>query len=408
MNNKNYQSMKDPNLFNRRDFLKIGGLATAVVGSGLILGNPTAWANNKISSVQDKKPKTNIDDIMKIPRVENSLPGKFPGKVVEVFDNKAVVDDKFDKKVISKMFIKGLTKLTGKNQKESFKMLFTKDDIVGIKVNPVGPNLISTRIETVQAIIDWLASNGMKKNNIIIWDRFDYMLKDAGYTKENFPGVQIMGLQTMDEAAAEGKSQDDSKWLDKDGKHISEGNFDKDVFYFADVDAPKDKPYLNQHVFNEKNSYFGKLLTKTLTKIINVPAFKNTGNGISMATKSIGYGAICNTGRLHKPLFFDVCTEVFAFPAVRDKLVLNVTDALKAQYDGGPDANAKFIYTNNTLFFATDPFALDYTCHHILVKKRKEMQVKVNEHPIYTDYFKYAQKLGLGITDPEKIQHIKA
>ena len=42
----------------------------------------------------------------------------------------------------------------------------------------------------------------MKKNNIVIWDRFDYMLTDAGYTEERFPGIAIQGLQTMDEDAA--------------------------------------------------------------------------------------------------------------------------------------------------------------------------------------------------------------
>ena len=94
-----------------------------------------------------------------------------------------------------------------------------------------------------------------------------------------------------------------------------------------------------------------------------------------MATKNIGYGAICNTGRLHRPLFLAVCTEVLAFPGVRDKLVLNITDGLVGQYDGGPMPNASFTYSYNTLFFATDPFALDMTCHNLMVTKRKEMQV---------------------------------
>ncbi|MCK7468572.1 MAG: hypothetical protein MZU91_11030 [Desulfosudis oleivorans] len=112
-------------------------------------------------------------------------------------------------------------------------------------------------------------------------------------------------------------------------RHVSEPNFDQEVFYWADVEGPKDLPYLNQHVFNGKHSYFGKLLTKKLTKIINLPVFKNTGNAISMATKNIGYGAVCNTNRLHQPLFLDVCVEVPAFWPVRDKMVLNVTDGLR-------------------------------------------------------------------------------
>ena len=126
-----------------------------------------------------------------------------------------------------------------------------------------------------------------------------------------------------------------------------------------------------------------------------------------MATKNIGYGAICNTNRLHKPLFFDVCTEVHAFPVIRDKLVLNITDGLRAQYEGGPMPAAKFTYLYNTLFFATDPFALDMICHNLLVEKRRSMGIKTNTHPIYTEYLRYAQRLGLGIADPKKIEHLK-
>jgi len=184
-------------------------------------------------------------------------------------------------------------------------------------------------------------------------------------------------------------------------------NFDMDMYYWVDVEAPKTNKYLNQHVFNGKYSYFGKLVTKKLTKIINVPVFKNTGNGISMATKNIGYAAVCNTNRLHRPLFFDVCTEVCTFPAIRDKMVLNITDGLKGQYDGGPSAAAQFIYNCNKLFFATDPFALDFVCHNQMVEKRKQEGVNVNEHPRWTEYLRYAEKLGLGIADPQKIKHIK-
>lgn len=185
-------------------------------------------------------------------------------------------------------------------------------------------------------------------------------------------------------------------------------NFDLDRYYFADVEAPKDKPYLNQHVFNGKYSYFGKLLTKKLTKIINVPVFKNTGNGVSMATKNLGYGSVCNTNRLHQPLFFDVCTEVLAFPVLREKLVLNVTDGLRAQYDGGPGPLARATWFLNTLYFASDPFALDMTCHNLIVEKRKAMNVPVNEHPKYSEYLRYAQRLGLGVADPARISFIQA
>jgi hypothetical protein len=469
MKDKSYRSMKSSLDLNRRDFLRIGG----ALGIGLLLGTPSVWAQEKQQVTPPARVKTNIGDALKVPKSKHSLPGPFPGRVVEVHDSKAMVNDKSVSEVVRTMFEKGVERLTGENLKKSFRLFFEKGDVVGIKVNPVGAGLINTRLEVVDATVDWLAKNGIEPGSIVIWDRYDFMLKEAGFTPERYPGIDIVGLQTMGEIEGESegkgkdkdKSEDESKgkgkgeaegkieggenkrgdkregrtegaenkrsdkgegkssvegtgedngkregtsiWLDKDGNHVSAVNFDMDVYYWADVEGPKDKAYLNQHVFNGKYSYFGKLLTQRLTKIINIPVFKNTGNGISMATKNLGYGSICNTNRLHNPLFFDVCTEVLAFPVIRDKLVLNITDGLRAQYDGGPMPVAEFAYPFNTLFFATDPFALDMTCHRLMVEKRKSMHVKVNEHPIFTDYLRYAQRLGLGIADPEKIEHIK-
>jgi len=406
MKKKGYRSLELDSRLQRRDFLKIGG--GSLLGAGLLLGRPPLFGQENAKPAPPAKPKTNIDDALAVPRTKNSLPGLFPGKVVAVHDEKAMNESGVDGAVVAEMFEKGMHALTGKSMAKSAKLFFNKNDIIGIKVNPVGAGLIATRLEVVDAVIDWLKRGGIPAQNIVIWDRFDTMLADAGFTAARYPGIRIEGLQTMDEAAAEGKSQDDSRWLGQDGRHVSEKNFDLDAYYFADIDAPQDKPYLNQHVFNGKYSYFGKLLTKTLTKIINIPVFKNTGNGISMATKNLGYGAICNTNRLHRPLFFDVCTEVLAFPAVRDKLALNITDGLRAQYDGGPGPLAQATWFMNTLFFASDPIALDMTCHNLIVQKRKAMSVTVNEHPKYSEYLRYAERLGLGIADPAKISFIQA
>jgi hypothetical protein len=304
------------------------------------------------------------------------------------------------------MVARGITTLTGKPMKESFGLLIDPRDVVGIKVNPVGPPLINTRPEVVDAVITWLVDNGIKRSNIVIWDRFDYMLKDAGFTKERFPGIGLEGLQTMDEEG--------NRWRGADGNHVSIDNFDKDAFYFAKGIVGKgvkgykdDEFYLNQHVFNGEYSYFGKLLTRKLTRIINVAAYKNTGASISMATKNMGYGSVCNTGRLHAPLSLKVNTEVLASPVLRDKLALNITDGLRAQYDGGPDKNAQFVYDNHSLYFATDPFALDMACHQELAAKRAEQGVKAGDNPRYTEYLRYAQTLGLGVVAPDKLTVVK-
>jgi hypothetical protein len=401
-----YISMDSVWKMHRREFLQVLGTGTAVAG-GLVLGVPTDAQEATPTPTPPPPVETNIAEFMKVAKGPHAIPGPFPGRVVQVTDKRSLDGDAVNGAVVAAMFAQGITKLTGRSMKRSFKLFFTRDDVVGIKVNPVGAPHISTKPELTQAVIDWLLDNGLPRKNIVIWDRFTPMMPPAGYTPERFPGIAVEGLQTMDENG--------SSWRGADGKHVSTDAFDQGVYYFAKGIVGKnvrgykdDEFYENQHVFTGEYSYFGKLVTQRLTKIINLAAYKNTGNGISMATKNLGYAAICNTGRLHAPLFFRVCTEVLAAPAVRDKLVLNVTDGLRAQYDGGPDVNEQFLYPNHALYFATDPFALDMVCHRELVAKRKAMGVTVNEHPRFTEYLRYAQELGLGVADPKRIEYVLA
>ena len=403
MKTAGYGSMHRWWFMRRREFLRL----SAIAGSGVVLGVPAF--GDQTDAEQPAKPRTNIDDVKDLPRTATSLPGPHPGRVVTVHDAAVGSGGAPVAEAVAAMFNRGLAALTGKDPQASVAALaIGPDDIVGIKVNPVGPGLISTHHGLVEAIIAWLEQGGLPRRNIVIWDRFESMLADAGFTSDRYPGVRIEALQIIDESAFGEGNTDTSGYLDADGRHRSHDRFDPDVVYWADCEAPQDPNYLNQHVFADKRSPFGKLVTRDLTRIINVPVFKNTGNGISMATKNLGYGAIANTGRLHRPLFFDVCTEVLAFPAIRDKLVLNVTDGLRGQYDGGPGANAAFIFDHHTLYLATDPFALDMVCHGLLVQKRKEMGVEVNEHPRFTEYLRYGERLGLGIADPARIEVVQA
>jgi len=401
MNKRRYRPMSGPCHVSRREFVRTVGTCSVAAG-GLVLGVPAFGEQGTPPPAVE----TNIADFMKVPKGRYAIPGPFPGKVVKVTDARSLVQDRIDGRVVAEMVQKGITNLTGKSMKDSFKLFFEKSDVVGIKVNPVGPPLIHTHEELAEAVIRWLVDNGLPPGNIVIWDRFDYMLADAGYTPARFPGVRIEGLQTMDEKG--------NNWRGKDGNHLSISNFDRDAFYFVkgapwqgDRNQKDEESYLNQHVFNGEYSYFGKLLTQRLTKVINLAAYKNTGSGISMATKNLGFGSLCNTGRLHAPLFFKVNTEVIAAPVVRDKLVLNITDGVRGQYDGGPDKNAQFVYPNQSLYFATDPFALDMVCHNELVAKRKAMGVNTNENPRFTEYLRYAESLGLGVANVAKIRVVR-
>ena len=402
MPDKTYDSLHVSHPLSRRTLLRAAG---AVAAGGVVLGAPgPSWAG---VSAAEPEVETNLDEYMAVPRGPHAIPGPHPGKVVKVHDPACLVENAIDAAAVQAMVGRGITALTGQDLPASFASLFTPQDVVGIKVNPVGPPLISVKHEVVQALVTWLEEGGVTRDRIVIWDRFEGMLAEAGFTAERYPGVKIVGLQSDLEG--------DTPFVDAHGKHVSDVNFDRAASYRATgVEGGAGgyhetaDSYLRQHVVAGEHSFFAKLVTTNLTKLINVAAFKNTGNGVSMATKNLGYGAINNTGRLHSPLFFRVCTEVCAAPWIRDKLVLNILDGIRGQYDGGPMMNEQFVYPLRTLYLATDPFALDMVGHRDLLEKRKAEGVTVNEHPRFTDYLRQGEQLGLGVADPGRIQVVEA
>lgn len=386
------------NQLNRREFINVSG------GTALGVGMASMFSMHALADDKKKppaKPKTNFDKVKEIPRTEFSLPGLYPGKVSEVTNSKIWTknENEADFEMVRAMLKAGMEDLTGKKGADAWRLFVNENDIIGLKVNPVGGDLISTRHELMKAVIEELLAAGIPKKNLIIWDRCAEMLTMGGYTKERYPDIALESMHVIDLKGG-------NSWKDKNGKHVSISEFDMDVFYWADILGPDDDNYLNQNVFNGKESYFGKLVTQKLTKIINLPVLKNSGNGVSMASKNLGYAAVVNTNRLHKPLGYDVNVEVLGFPCLRDKMVLNILDGLKGQYEGGPMPNAKYIYNANKLLIATDPYAQDYVGYKEMLAKRKaDTSVKVNESPRYTGYLKYAEKVGLGVTDPAKIKH---
>ena len=80
---------------------------------------------------------------------------------------------------------------------------------------------------------------------------------------------------------------------------------------------------------------------------------------------------------------------------------------------GGPFAHPQFVWENHTLYFATDPVALDHICWEVIDAKRVSagMQTLTEAAPDKTDHFVHMQPehieiagaLGLGVWDRKKI-----
>jgi len=381
----------------RRGFFKLaalGGLGASII-SPMMLKSSIA----KTITGDDDKTKTNIDDVLKYPRNENSIPGKYPGKVAHVNNPKSVVDEKPQEEEAYKMLKEGMFALTGeKNLKKAWGQFVKPDEIIGLKVNPVAGKPLSTSHAVTKSIVKQLQEAGVPKENIVIWDRRLMQLHETGYTEENYPGIKITGTEQQD---AEGG------FYDKDGVLYGEKMIDKEWYYWADCEEEYDAYTLPYMVNSGKYSYFSKICTQEIDKIINVPILKNAGPTVTLCMKNLAYGAITNTGRLHKPLWSETCAEVCAFPPIRDKLVLNIVDGLRGCYEGGPGANPQFIYNFNTMLIGTDPVAVDRIGYDIVLAKRIEEGVQEEESPNGIKYMEMAEKLELGVSDPEKIKRIE-
>ena len=95
------------------------------------------------------------------------------------------------------------------------------------------------------------------------------------------------------------------------------------------------------------------------------------------------------------------------------KRQLHVLDGIKGLYHGGPGARPQFVWEHKTLYFATDPVALDKTGWKVIDAQR----AKVGRLPIATakpdkdsrwlnmqvEHIEIAGALGLGVYDDRKI-----
>lgn len=372
----------------RREFCRhaaIAGTALTVLGS------------QSLAQVQapPQKPATNGAEAMKHPRVATSMPGAYPGAVQQVSHAGSLRDGVPDPAVLDAMVTHALVGLTGAATVDAAWRRFVQpDDVIGLKVNPVAGKLLSTSPEIVEVVIRQLEHAGIPRDHIVIWDRREFEMTEVGFTTERFPGIRIVGTERKDTAGS---------FTDAAGVLYSEAMIDREWFYWADCEEKYDAETLPYMVNEGKHSYFSRLVTKDLTKIINMPILKNAGASVTLCLKNLAYGAISNTGRLHKQLWAETCAEVPAFPPLRDKVVLNIVDGIRGCYNGGPAANPQFFTDFKTILVGTDPVAVDRVGYDIVIKKRIEEKVQKEDTPRGRAFLTLAEKMGLGTADMEKI-----
>jgi hypothetical protein len=373
------------------------------------------------------------------------MPGPFPGRVIEVNHPASVGTaqkngyTERNRDAIKTMLARGMTELVGSDDAvQAWRRFFAPGDRVGIKVVPVGkPDSISS-YEVVLEVIDALVSAGVRKSDILVFERYKNELLSCNYPQMLPDGVHW-------EAASVG--YDDAQ-LEIDGQlpgkpaedHVS--GYDPDVYrelaYCLPEHDPKDDRRFRSHL--------SVIVSRRIDKFISIPVLKDhRSSGVTLALKNLSHGLHNNVCRSHiiwrgrkapdKGSTLNQCgtfiPTMASLKPVRDKAVLQILDGLVGTWEGGPHMGNKTFATwpYRSLFFATDPVALDRVGWEIIDQKRAAegwpgvaaMGLdattgvgKINGKPYpeqlhirQPQHIALAETLGLGVFDLQKIKHQK-
>jgi len=327
-----------------------------------------------------------------------SMPGPYRGRVVAVESPEVIAQGAYKEAPVQKMMRRGMTELTGTDGwVDAWRRFFEPGDVVGIKLNPVGkPNVMSDGT-VVREIIAGLEAAGVKRKDIIAYDRYRAQFFDAGFDKWLPDGVR-------------------TAYATEDYDNIQQAieGYDPDVY----LDLPLTLPGYSVENATARRSHAARFISREVNKVVNLPVLKDHQSaGVTLALKNMSHGFVNNVARSHGTRSLNACNffipAVVQMPVIRDKVILHILDGVKGCYHGGPGARPQFVWEHRTLYFATDPVAMDRIGWEVIDAKRVEvgMPKLVDDKPDRFSTFVHRQPehveiagaLGLGEWDRKKI-----
>ena len=268
-----------------------------------------------------------------------------------------------------RMFRKGLEILTGSNQaEEAVRHLFQPSENIGIKINTIGRRAISTYPETAVTLGLWLGKTLGHEDKIIIWDRTNEELKEAGYKLSRSAGsLRIMGT--------------DSSGL-----------------------GYASQPVINRNVA----SLFSRIQAELVDSAISLALLKDHGiAGITGGMKNY-FGAIHNPNKYHDSNCDPYLADLFEIDLIRKKHRLTILDALRVQYHRGPSYHPQWNEKTNQLIFGFDPVAVDAVGWKLIENLRaKKGLPSLSEERREPTYLQTAENSGLGLAHFDNIEIIE-
>lgn len=310
-------------------------------------------------------------------------PGPY-ARVVAVRDPKATVAFQPRPNRVRAMVESAMTNFTGKaTVAEAWRSLVSTQDVVGLKVYSLpGPNS-GTRPAVVAAVVEGLLAAGLPPKHIIIWDRQAADLRLAGFFDLGSRyGVRVAGSV--------------------------QAGYDEATFYdtvplgklvWGDLEFGKAGPGIG------RKSFVSKLVSQEITRIINItPLLNHNLAGVSGNLYGLATGSVDNVLRFEASpdRLATAIPEMYALAVLGDRVVLNITDSLVCQYEGGDRGLLHYASALNELRFSTDAVALDVLSVAELDQQREAAHappVKPNQ-----ELYENAAELKLGVCDLRQIR----
>lgn len=340
----------------------------------------------------------------KAERTRLSMPGLYPGRVCSVRNPAVLVAGQYQGEQVQKMMRRGMMELTGADGwVDAWRQFFEPGDVVGIKVNPVGQPYVISDATVLHEIVAGLEAAGVKRQDIVVYDRYKKQFYGGGFDKWLPVGVRI-------------------SWATDNVDDVQQNIAGYDPDHYMDMALTL--PQFSVDNVTARRSYAAQFITKQVNKLINLPVLKDHQSaGVTLCLKNLSHGLVNNVNRSHATSSLNACNmfipTAVSMPVIRNKVVLNILDGVKGMYNGGPgthyDANGqpKFLWEHRTLYFSTDPVAMDHIGWEVIDAQRQSVGMKklvealpdkdsvfVHRQP---EHVEIAGALGLGVWDRSKI-----
>jgi Domain of unknown function (DUF362) len=313
---------------------------------------------------------------------QEKLPAEAQRSVVYVASDSQAIEQLEEQPAVTRRMVDRLV-IAATQQPDlarAWRSLVSPADRVGIKVSAAGGRYFASHHGIVEAIAAGLEQAGVPRTRILIWDRDAADLRDAGFLPR-FAGCEVRAI-------------DRSRGYDRENPFIGGG---LGRLIWGDVLFREKKRRRDDANDLSSKSFLAAILTREVTKIINVPVFADeAGCGISGALYNVTVPNVDNWRRFTQaeggaPAGI---AGLYADPRIGPKVVLHIMDGLLAQYAGGPRFAPNYAFEHHTIYASKDPVAIDATALRLIESWRK----MANLPPIGArgEWLEAATEMGLG------------